>query len=359
MRLPMLGQNVDEVRAIKQIRYAIDNGVNYVDTAAPYHEGKSEVVLGKALRDGYRRKVKIATKLTLSMLNKPEEMESFLDMQLKKLKTNFIDYYLLHGIDAISWTKLQKFNAIDFLEKSQAKGKIVNIGFSFHGSKSLFKQVVSSANWTMCQIQYNLLDENYQAGTESLQYAASKNLAVMIMEPLRGGLLANNLPKEVKRTYSLAKTKRSPAEWSLRWVWNHPEVTVVLSGMNDEKQIEENIAICETALPKSLTRYDLSIIRKATIFYRKVMKIPCTACAYCMPCPNGINIPFNFELMNMYNLGVKNQSLQMYNALLKNPINNNRSDASLCKTCGLCEKKCPQHIKISNELKSVQATLDR
>jgi predicted aldo/keto reductase-like oxidoreductase len=359
MRLPMLGQKVDEARAIKQIRYAIDSGVNYLDTAAPYHEGKSEVVLGKALADGYRRKVKIATKLTHSKLNRPEEMESFLDMQLRKLQTDFIDYYLLHGIDATSWKRFQSFNALNFLEKTKKKGKIVNIGFSFHGSKSLFKEVVNSNDWTMCQIQYNLLDENYQAGTDSLKYAASKNLAVMIMEPLRGGLLANNPPKEVEKIYSSAKTKRSPAEWSLRWVWNHPEVTVVLSGMNDEKQIEENITVCETALPKSLTRYDLSIIRKVAIFYRKVMKVPCTACAYCMPCPNGVNIPFNFELMNMYHLGAKNQSLQMYDALLKNPINNNRSDASLCKTCGACEKKCPQHIKISIGLKSVQTTLDR
>ncbi len=190
MRLPVKGRKIDEERAIKQIRYAIDNGVNYVDTAVPYHGGESENLLGKALLDGYREKVKVATKLPPFMLNKPEDMDKILSMQLRKLQTDHIDYYLLHALEAEAWEKLQSFNVLKFLEKAKADGKIVNTGFSFHGSRSTFKEIIDSNDWTMCQIQYNFLDENLQAGTEGLRYAASKNLAVMIMEPLRGGLLA-------------------------------------------------------------------------------------------------------------------------------------------------------------------------
>ncbi|MGD0450728.1 MAG: aldo/keto reductase, partial [Candidatus Bathyarchaeia archaeon] len=233
MRLPLKGENIDEKRAIKQIRYAIDNGVNYVDSAPPYHGGESEKVLGKALLDGYREKVKIATKLTSFLLAKAEDMDKMLSLQLKKLQTDHIDYYLLHGLEEQSWNKLLGFGVFEFLEKAKAAGKIVNLGFSFHGSLETFKEIVDAYDWAMCQILYNFLDEKLQAGTKGLKYAASKNLAIMIMEPLRGGTLAGNLPDEVKRIYDNAKIKRSPAEWGLRWVWNHPEVTLALSGMND------------------------------------------------------------------------------------------------------------------------------
>ena len=237
MRLPLKGQNIDEERAIKQIRFAIDNGVNYVDSAPPYHGGESEKVLGKALLDGYRKKVKVATKLTPFLLNKAEDMDKMLNMQLQKLQTDHIDYYLLHGLEAEFWKKLRGFGALKFLEKAKAEGKIVNMGFSFHGSLETFKEIIAADDWVMCQLQYNFMDEKLQAGTEGLKYAASKNLAVMVMEPLRGGVLAGELPKAVKQIYDNAKVQRSPAEWGLRWVWNHPEVTVALSGMNDEKQV--------------------------------------------------------------------------------------------------------------------------
>jgi predicted aldo/keto reductase-like oxidoreductase len=260
MRLPLKGQTIDEKRAIKQIRYAIDNGVNYVDSAPPYHGGESEKVLGKALLDGYREKVKVATKLTPFLLSKAEDMDKMLSTQLQKLQTDYIDYYLLHGLEEEFWNKLQGFGVLKFLEKAKAEGKIINMGFSFHGSLKTFKEIIDSNDWTMCQIQYNFMDEKLQAGTEGLKYAASKNLAVMVMEPLRGGALAGKLPNEVKQFYDNAEIQRSPAEWGLRWVWNHPEVTVVLSGMNDEKQVAENIKTAETALPCSMKANELTTI---------------------------------------------------------------------------------------------------
>ena len=295
MRLPLKGQSIDEERAIKQIRYAIDNGVNYVDSAPPYHGGESEKVLGKALLDGYREKVKVATKLTPFLLSKVEDMDKMLSAQLQKLQTDHIDYYLLHGLEEEFWKKLQGFGVLKFLEKAKAEGKIINAGFSFHGSLETFKEIINSNDWTMCQIQYNFMDEKLQAGTVGLKYAASKNLAVMVMEPLRGGALAGKLPNEVKQFYDNAKIQRSPAEWGLRWVWNHPEVTVALSGMNDEKQVAENIKTAETALPCSMKTNELATIKNVAEAYRRLIKVPCTGCQYCMPCPAGVNIPEQFQ----------------------------------------------------------------
>lgn len=358
MRLPQKRGKIDAAEAISQIRYAIDHGVNYVDTAPPYHAGESERLLGKALQDGYRERVKIATKLTHFMLQKPEDMTRMLNMQLSKLQTGYIDYYMLHSLDADAWSKLQGFNVLKFLEKARADGKIVNTGFSFHGSRTTFKEIIETNDWTMCQMQYNFLDENLQAGTEGLRFAASKKLAVMIMEPLRGGALAGKLPKEVQKIYDNTKTGRSAAEWGLRWVWNHPEVTVVLSGMNDLAQIEENMKTAETALPNSLSPADLSVINSAASCYRRLMKVPCTGCAYCMPCPNGVNIPANFNAYNQYSMfDNKIYARGMYAVTLMGLMDRERSDASLCVKCGACAKKCPQKIAIPNELKAVKSNL--
>jgi uncharacterized protein len=361
MRLPQKRGGIDDPRAINQIRYAIDNGINYLDTAVPYHRGQSEVLLGKALLDGYRKKVKVATKLPHFMINKAEDMDKILSAQLGKLQTDHIDYYLLHALDGEAWSKLQKFAVVKFLEKAKAEGKIVNMGFSFHGSRSDFKKIVDSNDWTMCQIQYNFLDENLQAGNEGLHYASSQKLAVMIMEPLRGGLLAGKLPKEVKQIYDEAPNQRSAAEWALRWVWNHPEVTVVLSGMNDEKQIQENIATSETALPNSLSVKELSMVNKVAAAYRRLMKVPCTGCGYCMPCPDGVNIPSNFNIYNQYGMFNsvfynKLYTRGMYAVMLMGLINE-PSDASLCRNCGICSKKCPQNIAIPDMLKEVKSNL--
>jgi len=355
MRLPLKGQNIDEERAINQIRYAIDNGVNYVDSAPPYHSGNSEKVLGKALLGGYRKKVKIATKLTPFMLSKAEDMDKMLNMSLQKLQTDHIDYYLLHGLEEEFWKKMQGFGALKFLEKAKADGKIVNMGFSFHGSTKTFKAIVDANDWTMCQIQYNFLDEKIQAGTEGLKYAASKNLAVMVMEPLRGGALAGKLPNEVKQFYDNSKIQRSAAEWGLRWVWNHPQVTVALSGMNDEKQVTENIKTAETALPGSMKAYELATIKNVAESYRRLMKVQCTGCEYCMPCPSGVNIPANFRIYNDYYMfGDEQQSRAMYGMFLMGGLTGKRSDASLCKECKKCMERCPQHIAIPEQLKLVK-----
>jgi len=354
MRLPLKGENVDEERAITQIRFAIDNGVNYVDSAPPYHGGESEKVLGKALLGGYREKVKIATKLTPFLLGKAEDMDKMLSLQLKKLQTDHIDYYLLHGLEEESWKKLLGFGVFEFLEKAKADGKIVNLGFSFHGSLETFKEIVDAYDWVMCQILYNFLDKKLQAGTKGLKYAASKNLAVMIMEPLRGGTLAEKLPDKVKQFYDAAKIQRSPAEWGLRWVWNHPQVTLALSGMNDEKHVVENIKAAESALPCSMKRGELAVIKNVAESFRRLMKVPCTGCQYCMPCPYGVNIPSNFRIYNDYYMfGDEQKSRAMYAMMLMGGLTGKRSDASLCKECKKCNARCPQHIEIPQELKSV------
>jgi predicted aldo/keto reductase-like oxidoreductase len=358
MRLPMKGQVIDEERAISQIRYAIDHGVNYVDSAPPYHGGESEKVLGKALLDGYRNKVKIATKLTPFLLNNAEDMEKMLSVQLQKLQTDHIDYYLLHGLDAEYWKKMQEFQALEFLDKAKADGKIVNASFSFHGSLKTFKEIIDAYDWTMCQIQYNFLDEKMQAGHAGLKYAAARNVAVMVMEPLRGGSLASNLPNEVQRFYDDAKVKRSPAEWALRWVWNHPEVTVVLSGMNDEGQIIENIKTAETALPRSMGPEELATVKMVADTYRKLLKVPCTGCQYCMPCENGVNIPGNFHVYNELHMqGDEQRSRAMYAMWLMGGLNGKRADAELCKACNKCQERCPQHINIAENLKAVAMEL--
>lgn len=356
MRLPMKDQRtVDEARAIKQIRSAIDNGVNYVDSAPPYHGGESEKILGKALQDGYRKKVKIATKLTPFLLNKAEDMETMLNVQLKKLQTDHIDYYLLHGLEADYWEKLQGFEAIKFLNKAKKDGKIVNMGFSFHGSLKTFKEIIAANDWTMCQMQYNLLDEKRQAGTEGLKYAASQNLAVMVMEPLRGGLLAAKLPTEVQQIYENSGIKRSPAEWGLRWVWNHPKVTVVLSGMNDESQVTENVKTAETAMPNTMKPEELKVTTEVAQTFRRLLKVPCTGCQYCMPCPNGVNIPGNFQVYNEYHLYKDEpKSRGTYAMMLMGGLNGKRADVALCKECKVCAERCPQHIAIPEKLKEVE-----
>ena len=358
MRLPTRMGKIDEERATKQIRGAIDQGVNYIDTALPYHGGDSERFLGRALQEGYREKVKLATKLPPQSVHTREDMDRILDIQLKKLKTDHIDYYLLHGLGAESWKKLCDLGVLEFLEKAKSSGKIRNAGFSFHGDRKTFREIIDRYDWTFCQIQYNFLDENNQAGTEGLQYAGSKNIAVMVMEPLRGGMLSTHLPAEVKQVYAKAPVQRSAAEWALRWVWNHPEVTVVLSGMNDEGHIDENIKTCQTALPHTMSDAELATVTEVAGLYKRLMKVGCTGCAYCMPCPSGVNIPMCFSIYNDYHIGASRLIARgMYGGMLMGGVMAGRSDASLCKGCGKCAKACPQHIAIPQELKKVNSTM--
>jgi predicted aldo/keto reductase-like oxidoreductase len=357
MRLPMQKGRIDEERARNQIRLAIDKGVNYIDTAFLYHGGESEVFLGRVLQGGYREKVKLATKLPPSEIKKREDMNNIFDIQLRKLQTDYIDYYLLHGLDAISWKKLRNFGILEFLEEIKTAQKIKNAGFSFHGDVQTFKKIIDSYNWDFCQIQYNFLDEDIQAGTEGLHYASSKNIAVMVMEPLRGGMLASRLPKEVKKIYEKANKHWSAAEWGLRWVWNHPEVTVVLSGMNHENQVIENIKTCENALPGSMTLIELEIIGEVAKCYKRLIKVKCNECGYCMPCPYGVNIPQCFSFYNLYfTTDRKLKTRVLYGLNLMGGLIES-SDASLCKNCGKCMKTCPQQIAIPDELKKVSKQL--
>lgn len=362
MRLPVTkaGQ-IDESRAIRQIRSAIDRGVNYLDTAWPYHAGESETVLGRALTDGYRYRVKIATKLPSWMIHSREDMDTYLNAQLEKLQTDHIDYYLLHALAGEPWDHLAALGVVDFLDSARADGRIVNAGFSFHGRLDDFKRIVDAYPWEFCQIQYNFLDEENQAGTEGLKYASSRDLGVVIMEPLRGGNLGlPEPPPDVDALWKRAAVARTPVEWALRWVWNHPEVTVVLSGMNEEAHIEENLAIAARALPNSLTKDELNLVEKATRKYKTLMKVGCTGCGYCMPCPSDVHIPGCFEVYNkMHMFGNGEEAKFMYairmSGILAGQI---PAYASQCVQCGECLEKCPQEIEIPDFLEKVAGELE-
>jgi predicted aldo/keto reductase-like oxidoreductase len=313
MRLPTKsGGGIDEERAILQLRYAIDNGVNYVDTAPAYHFGKSEKILARALADGYREKVRLATKLPPWSVHSPDDMNHILTSQLSTLHTDHIDYYLLHSLTRASWEKMKRLGVLGFLDTAKKDRRIKNAGFSFHGDPATFKEIIDAYTWDFCQIQYNYLDEHNQAGTDGLVYAAGKKIAVMIMEPIRGGNLAGNVPDEVKKIWDESPVKRSPAEWALRWVWNHPEVTVVLSGMNDELHIDENLRVAGQALPNSLSLPELALIARVRDTYQRLMKVNCTGCGYCMPCPAGVDIPGCFSLYNAHHLFPHDRSAKFH-----------------------------------------------
>lgn len=348
---------IDEKRATRQIREAIDEGINYIDTASTYHLGNCEPFLGRALADGYREKVKLATKLLHLLIKSREAMDNMLNSQLTKLNTTHIDYYLMHTLDGDSWQTMAAMGACEFLDQARADGRIVNPGFSFHGKSEDFTEIVDAYDWAFCQIQYNFLDKENQAGQEGLKYAAEKGLGVIVMEPLRGGLLARKPPKEIERLWEEAEQRYSPAEWALRWIWDHPEVTVVLSGMNEEQHIKENIRVANEALPASLSDDEQKLIQRVEEQYRSLMKAGCTGCRYCLPCPNGVDIPTCFESINdlmMY--GHKGWSDLFY--LARVVLGDRPGLASQCDECGECEEKCPQDLPIQDLLKDVVAEFE-
>ena len=359
MRLPMTrARGIDEEQAIHLIQYAIDNGVNYLDTAPAYHLGRSEPLLGRALAPGYREKVRIATKLPPWSVKTRADMDHILDGQLKKLKTSYIDYYLLHSLAKESWDTMLHLGVCEFLDNAKLSGKIINAGFSFHGNLETFKKIVDAYDWEFCQIQYNFLDELNQAGTEGLRYAASKRLAVMVMEPLRGGSLAGQVPVRVEEIWNEAPVRRTPAEWGLRFVWDHPEVTVVLSGMNHEFQVEENLKVAGEAEPGSLTPGELALIARVRDTYISSMKVGCTGCGYCMPCPAGVNIPECFALYNAASM-FGNRSEYAFHYLTRHGgITGDKSYAGLCRNCGKCEKICPQHLPVPKCLEEVATSME-
>jgi predicted aldo/keto reductase-like oxidoreductase len=351
MRLPRTADcHIDEPKATKMVRYAIDRGVNYLDTAYVYHNGESEPFLGRALSDGYREKVHLATKLPVWEVKSRNDMDHILDEQLSRLNTDHIDYYLLHGLGRTSWMNIVNLNAGEFLDQAIADGRIRYAGFSFHDEVQVFKEIVDEYNWTFAQIQYNYMDEEYQAGTEGLNYAAEKGLGIVIMEPLRGGVLARET-SETKKLFASGGHSRTAAEWGLRWLWNHPEITVLLSGMSTMQQVKDNLSYANNGKPSSLTKDDLAVYDEIKTFYRSRMKIPCTKCRYCMPCMAGVEIPECFSAYNdasVYNdtAGAKFS----YDA-----FTGFGGDASQCQDCGVCESLCPQHLPIRKHLKEISA----
>ena len=361
MRLPMKDKQIDEARAISLIHSAIDQGVNYLDTAWPYHAGQSEVLLGKALRGGYRGRVKLATKLPSWMIKTRADMDRYLNAQLAKLETNHIDYYLLHSLNGVAWDNLERLGVRDFLEQAKRDGRILNIGFSFHGMGSEFPRIVDAYPWCFCQIQYNYLDQTYQAGTAGLEYAAAKGLGVIVMEPLRGGNLAlATPPPPVAALWNQAAARRTPAEWALRWICHRPEVTVVLSGMNDEAQVRENLAIADTAQPKALSAEELERVDQVGRTYQTLMKVGCTGCGYCMPCPSEVMIPLCFEEYNKAHLfGALEEAKFRYAFRMSGELVDGRPGyASQCVECGECRDKCPQKISIPEILAQIAAELE-
>jgi len=360
MRLPLLDSNpshINETEAIGMIRYAIDHGVNYLDTAYSYHQGFSEVVVGRALRDGYRERMRLATKLSAAVVESAGDFDFVLNKQLERLQTDSIDYYLLHGLNRKFWSKMCDFGVIRWAEGAMKDGRIRYLGFSFHDELHVFKKIIDAYdNWTLCQIQYNYVDQDYQAGSKGLKYAANKGLAVVIMEPLRGGGLTRELPEPIAKLWASAPHKRSPAEWGLLWVWNQPEISVVLSGMSTLEQVKENVSTAERSRPNILTPSELQLIDQVVAAYSGLNPIPCTNCSYCLPCPNSVEIP---QIFALYNDAFVYDALQpskfRYNSMI---VLNKEQRADNCLECLECVEKCPQGITIPDWLKKAHALLD-
>ena len=355
MRLPTRGREdeIDEPAAVEMIRFAIDQGVNYVDTAYVYHGGNSETVVGKALGDGYRDKVSLATKSPIWSVEKPADFDRFLEEQLVRLQTDHIDFYLLHCLQKRLWPKVRELGVFDWAERARADGRIGEFGFSFHDGFDVFKEIVDAYDWTFCQIQYNFVNEDVQAGTAGLKYAAEKGLGVIVMEPLFGGTLANP-PQSIWEIWQ--QGGRKPADVALRWLWDKPEVSLVLSGMNAMEQVEENVVSAQRSGVGWLDEEERSLVRRVREKYEELSPIPCTKCGYCMPCPSGVNIPLNFELYNSVTL-FKGNSVTLCRNLYAGLPEEERADA--CETCGTCEEKCPQGLDIARLLAAVAAKLGR
>ena len=350
MRLPRSDTDPTGIQvgeSIELLRHAIDHGVNYIDTAYTYFEGGSEIVLGRALKDGYGDKVMVATKLPSMRLLKAEEHSMFLEESRRRLERDYIDFYLLHGMKERYWPTIKKLDTVDFLVKMKAEGKIKNMGFAFHGETvEFFKEIIDYGPWDFVQIQFNYMDEHFQAGVEGLRYAASKGIAVIVMEPLRGGHLINNITPDIQRLFDSLDVKRTPAEWGFRWVANHPEVTTILSGMNTMEMLDENLKTLSEADAGCLNEKEIAVLAEIADEYRKLIPYPCTSCGYCRrDCPQDIEIPLVISIRNdasMFN-NFDHAKYQINHIVRKPP--------SLCVECKKCEEICPQHLKVSEIMK--------
>lgn len=363
MRLPTITNGdstvVDQDEAVKMIRYAIDHGVNYIDTAWPYHNGESEIVTGIALQDGYREKVMLATKNPSWLIEKAEDWDEYLDKQLEKLKTDHIDFYLQHCLDKENYDKFKRFNLWERAMAAKKAGKIKYFGFSFHDEQDLFMEILDAYDWDFCQIQLNYLDTEYQAGLAGLERAAQKNMGVIIMEPLRGGFLVNGIPQDLRQRMDEHPAQYRPVEWGLRYLANRPEVSVILSGMSTMEQVKDNIALCsaEDMVPNHLSQDKLDFIADIAQCWHNKKHIGCTACRYCMPCPQGVNIPECFKHYNYFhsaNVNAERTARERYKELI-----DTHEDASQCVECGACEAACPQHLPIIETLSNLHKELEQ
>ena len=351
MRLPTIGGDttkIDEKKAREMVYYAIEHGVNYIDTAYPYHGGQSEPFAGKILQGKWRKKVKLATKLPTWLIEKEKDFNRFLNEQLKRLKTDYIDFYLFHSLDEKKWEKILKFNGLSWAEKIKKKGLIGHIGFSFHDKFEVFKKIIDNyPKWEFCQIQYNFLDVDFQAGRKGLKYSASKGLGVVVMEPLKGGKLAQP-PEEIKKIWNSFSPKRTPVEWAFAWLLNQEEVSLVLSGMSTLSQVKENVKSASFLKPNFLKKEELELIAKVRKKYEILAPVDCTKCEYCLPCPQGVNIPKVFELYNNAKIFNDKKAKKKYQEL------EDREKPKNCVKCGRCETACPQKIKIINWLEKIE-----
>ncbi len=362
MRLPTKGNGIDKQLTFSQMKLAFDEGVNYFDTAYPYHGGKSEVVLGEFIKKyDIRDKVYIADKLPSFLTSKKEQIAKYFNTQLERLGTDYIDFYLMHMLSSLAdWEKLKEFGIINFIKEKKATGAIKFIGFSFHGRPDEFIKILEDYPWDFCQIQFNYLDENNQAGLNGLKRAEELGIGVAVMEPLRGGALAASAPDKVKDIFSKHEEKHSAAYWALRFVMNHSGVATVLSGMNATEHIKENIKVASLTKENSMTENELKVIDEIKSVYKELMKVPCTGCNYCMPCPFGVDIPGTFSDYNsIYFFGKKTGFVKFqYASKCIGMLGDKKSGANLCTGCGKCKKHCPQSIDIPVKLKEAHKELD-
>ena len=347
MRFPVIVGNaskIDEKKAARMLLQAIDQGVNYLDTAYPYHGGISESFVGKTIEGQYRDKVKLATKLPSWKIEKETDFDFYLNEQLERLRTDQVEFYLLHTLNTKYWKNLQELNVLAWAEKARADGRIGHLGFSFHDELSVFKSIIDAyQDWDFCQIHYNFMDQDYQAGKEGLQYAAAHRMGVVIMEPLRGGRLVDP-PQHVQELWDRSDNKRTPAEWALQWLWNQPEVSLVLSGMSTLEQVKENIISANRSAVGSLTKSEMKLIDDVRKAYLDMDLIPCTNCGYCIPCPEGVDIP---RILRIYNDGIMYDKKEIAKTDYSMWVPDDKK-GNLCVVCRECEEKCPQDIPISD-----------